>query len=202
LEKKKAATEPARNFFADSHTSHAWLTGALGINDATVERKSRSAWFVSGGKPPKQLVLHPERSGAREPLAAALNAVLERKLGELASREAGLGLIGCSLPSSVQSHFPDSVETNSKLSTGRAKRIGRPRKDNERRRVLELRDQKKSWGEIAILLNKEIGQTKSKDAPTVDSCHRSSENVVFWTSAGVNTSTSSAPEARIIRHLV
>jgi hypothetical protein len=86
LEKKKAATEPARNFFADSHTSRAWLTVALGINDATVERKSRFfPWFVSGGKPPKQLVLNHERTAAAKPLAAALNAALERKLKELAA---------------------------------------------------------------------------------------------------------------------
>ena len=84
---KKAVREPARNFFAEGHTSRAWLTAALGINDATVERKSRSAWFVSGGKPPNQLVLDHERSSAQEPLAAALNAALEGKLRDLASKE-------------------------------------------------------------------------------------------------------------------
>ncbi len=162
LEEKKAAPEPARIFFADRHASHAWLTVALGINDETVERKSRNAWFVSGGRPPMQRVLHHERSGARQPLTAALNAALERKCGELASRDAGL--VGSSLTSSVRSHVPASSETNLKLSTERAKGRGRPRKDNERRRVLELKDQKKSWGEIAIVLNKELGLTKSKDA--------------------------------------
>ena len=88
LEKERAATEPARKFLSDRHTSHEWLTMALGINDATVQRKSRLfPWFVSGGKPPRQLVLNRERSGAAEPLAAAFNSAFEGKLGELASKE-------------------------------------------------------------------------------------------------------------------
>jgi hypothetical protein len=164
LEKERAATEPARKFLSDSHTSRDWLTMALGINDATVQRKSRLfPWFVSGGKPPKQLVLNHERSGAAEPLAAAFNSAFNGKFGELASREPGLGLPGCGLPPNL--HSPDSVELDSKLSTERAKKKGgRPRKDDERRRVLELRAQKKSWGEVAILMNKERGQYKSQHA--------------------------------------
>jgi hypothetical protein len=58
----------------------------------------------------------------------------------------------------------DSVEPASKLSTDRPKKVGRPRKDDERRRVRELRDQKKSWGEVANQMNKETGQTKSQQA--------------------------------------
>jgi hypothetical protein len=58
----------------------------------------------------------------------------------------------------------DSAEPASKLSTDLPKKGGRPRKDDERRRVCELRGQKKSWGEVAIQMNKETGQIKSQHA--------------------------------------
>ena len=41
---------------------------------------------------------------------------------------------------------------------------GRPRKDKERSRVRELRTEGKTWGEIQIQMNRETGQSKSKDA--------------------------------------
>jgi hypothetical protein len=46
----------------------------------------------------------------------------------------------------------------------RTKRLGRPRKDDQRDRVRELKNEGKSWGQIQIQMNKETGQTNSKDA--------------------------------------
>jgi hypothetical protein len=41
---------------------------------------------------------------------------------------------------------------------------GRPRKDEERNRVRELKTAGKTWGEIQIQMNKETDQSKTKDA--------------------------------------
>ncbi len=54
-------------------------------------------------------------------------------------------------------------QSNTQPKTARAT-IGRPRKDDDRKRVTELRAEKKSWGEIAIIVNRETGQNKTKDA--------------------------------------
>jgi hypothetical protein len=41
---------------------------------------------------------------------------------------------------------------------------GRPRKDIERRRVLQLKSQGKSWAQVQIIMNKETGQDKTANA--------------------------------------
>jgi hypothetical protein len=66
--------------------------------------------------------------------------------------------------SPLDTNSPDSVEPDGQPSIDHAKRGGRPRKDDERKRVLELKDQKKTWAQIAIRMNEETGQTKSRDA--------------------------------------
>ncbi len=50
--------------------------------------------------------------------------------------------------------------------TGRRNRGqgGRPRNDEERRRVIELKAERKTWKEIAAAINAETGQSKSEDA--------------------------------------
>src|SRR6202171_3397682 len=50
-------------------------------------------------------------------------------------------------------------ETTKRLSRG-----GRPRKDDERRKVAALRSQGKTWAQVAIQMNRETDQSKSKDA--------------------------------------
>jgi len=55
----------------------------------------------------------------------------------------------------------------------RKNRGGRPRKDSERRRVDELRGQKRSWGEIQNTLNHELNQNQSKDAYRALATHKS-----------------------------
>jgi len=76
--------EIARSFFADQTTSRSWLSQALGIDDAWVERKARSAGFVTGGKRPRHMALIEERRGAAGPLAAALKSAAENMLNEIA----------------------------------------------------------------------------------------------------------------------
>ncbi len=51
------------------------------------------------------------------------------------------------------------LETAKQLDLG-----GRPRKDDERKKVAELRSQGKTWAQIAIEMNRETDQKKSKDA--------------------------------------
>jgi hypothetical protein len=41
---------------------------------------------------------------------------------------------------------------------------GRPRKDNERNRVCELKKEGKSWGQVQVIVNNETNQNKSKEA--------------------------------------
>jgi hypothetical protein len=91
-----------------------------------------------------------------EAIAASVAAVFERQL------EITLDELRPDSPLDTSS--ADSVEPDSKVPIHHASRGGRPRKDDERRRVLELRDQKKSWGEVTIQMNKETGQTKSQHA--------------------------------------
>jgi hypothetical protein len=49
-------------------------------------------------------------------------------------------------------------------ATKRLDRGGRPRKDDERGKVADLRSQGKTWAQVAIQINRETGQNKSKDA--------------------------------------
>jgi hypothetical protein len=49
-------------------------------------------------------------------------------------------------------------------TTERLDRGGRPRKDDERKKVAELRSQGKTWTQVAMQMNRETGQGKSKDA--------------------------------------
>jgi hypothetical protein len=80
--------EIARKVFADPATSHSWLSMALGINDAWVERKARSAAFVSSGKRPKHLVLIEECSRAAAPLAVAFESAGKKLFDGSSSGEA------------------------------------------------------------------------------------------------------------------
>ena len=76
-----ASVETARRVFADPATSHSWLSRALGISDAWVDRKARSAWVVSSGKHPRHLALVEERRSAAGPLAAAFKSGGESLFG-------------------------------------------------------------------------------------------------------------------------
>jgi hypothetical protein len=49
-------------------------------------------------------------------------------------------------------------------TTKRRDKGGRPRKDDERGKVAALRSQGKTWAQVAIQMNRETGQSKSKDA--------------------------------------
>jgi hypothetical protein len=54
--------------------------------------------------------------------------------------------------------------TGAQAADGPTNKGGRPRADDDRKRVTELREQGKSWGQIATMVNKENNQKKSKDA--------------------------------------
>jgi hypothetical protein len=55
-------------------------------------------------------------------------------------------------------------QSNMLPMNARANKPGRPRKDDDRKRVNELKDQGKTWNQIMQTINRETGQNKSKDA--------------------------------------
>ena len=94
----------------------------------------------------------------------AIRALSEQKtkLEEAINSDSGAGTFRPRSSGDRQLH--DEERENQVSAAGRIKKGGRPRKDGERKAVLELRSDKKSWVQIARIMNKKTGQNKTKDA--------------------------------------
>jgi hypothetical protein len=94
--------------------------------------------------------------------SATFCARLERKAvtGEVCSRTNG----NQAEPSRAQIGAKPGPAVASSQSETTKDRGGRPRKDDERRKVADLRSQGKTWTQVANQMNRETSQKKSKDA--------------------------------------
>jgi hypothetical protein len=70
------------------------------------------------------------------------------------------GIKDAEVRESVVSQSPPDAEAFRHLP----KRGGRPRKDAERKKILALKNEKKSWSQIATIMTKETGKQMSADA--------------------------------------
>jgi len=135
------------------------VSGSAKINSLFSKPEQRM-WLSSSGSP-----------GTRASVQAAFEET-QRDFSRLRT-ELDVKLEKAKLAKAVEKAQPtlettvdaQNVSQHSKLplTIGRAT-IGRPRKDAERERILELKNTGKSWAQIARQMNKETGQSKSKDA--------------------------------------